>query len=306
MKTALSLAVLAATTASLATAAPAAAKAGDPVKVNDDLTIDPIVEGNLRWEHVDQDDAGLDADAVTMRIRAGAEATTHGLSLLAEAEGTLAIGDRYNDTIPGNNGYPGAEPYSVVADPQNVELNRLQMAYKGKSAKVTIGRQRIILDNARFVGNVGWRQNEQTFDAVRGQAKVGPVALDVTYSVSQRTVFGVDSPNRHFDGNMILANGSFDVKPVKITGFAYMIDYDTRLAFSSQTFGFLASGAVPLGGGAKANFKASYASQKDYKLNPVHYSADYINAELGASLAGFGVKAGYEELGSDGGTAAFQ
>ncbi|MCJ2188619.1 alginate export family protein [Novosphingobium beihaiensis] len=306
MKTALSLAALAVTTASLAIAAPAAAKPGDPIKVNDDLTIDPIIEGNLRWEHVDQDDLGRDADAVTMRLRAGAEATTHGLSLLAEAEGTLAIGDHYNDTIPGNNGYLGAEPYSVVADPQNVELNRLQMAYQGKSAKVTIGRQRVILDNARFVGNVGWRQNEQTFDAIRGQAKVGPVALDVTYSISQRTIFGVDSPNQHFDGNMILANGSFDVKPLKITGFAYMIDYDTRVAFSSQTFGFLASGAVPLGGGAKVNFKASYANQQDYKLNPVHYSADYINAELGASLAGFGIKAGYEELGSDGGVAAFQ
>jgi hypothetical protein len=25
-------------------------------------------------------------------------------------------------------------------------------------------RQRIIYDNARFVGNVGWRQNEQTYD----------------------------------------------------------------------------------------------------------------------------------------------
>ena len=29
-----------------------------------------------------------------------------------------------------------------------------------------IGRQNIVLDNARFIGNVGWRLNEQTFDAL--------------------------------------------------------------------------------------------------------------------------------------------
>lgn len=287
-------------------ASPAFAAPGDPIKVSDDLTIDPIIDGNLRWEHVDQDDINLDADAVTMRLRAGAEATTHNLSLLAEAEGTLAIVDHYNDTIPGNNGYLGAEPYSTVADPENIELNRLQLSYKGKAAKVTIGRQRIILDNARFVGNVGWRQNEQTFDAVRGEAKVGPVALDLTYSISQRTVFGVDSPNQHFDGDIFLANGSVNVKPVKITGFAYMIDYDTRVAFSSQTYGFLATGAVPVTKAVKLKFLASYAKQKDYKLNPVNYSADYFNGELGVSVMGFDVKGGYEELGSDHGIAAFQ
>lgn len=302
--TALPLAALAAVLSLAAT--PAAAKPGDPVRVSDMLTIDPIIEGNVRWEHVRQDVPDLDADAVTLRLRAGAEATSGGLSLLAEAEGTLALVDHYNDTIPGNHGYIGAEPYAVVPDPQNVELNRLQLSYKGRAAKVTVGRQRIIHDAARFLGNVGWRQNEQTFDAIRGEAKLGPVALDATYAISQRTVFGIDSPNAHFDGDMILAQAGVDVKPVKIKAFTYLIDYDTRVAFSSQTYGVLATGAVPLGDAAKLDFTASYARQSDYKLNPANYSADYINAELGAALQGFRLSAGYEELGSDHGTAAFQ
>ncbi|GGN52956.1 hypothetical protein GCM10011349_27070 [Novosphingobium indicum] len=306
MKTVLSLAALAATTASFAIAAPAAAKTGDPVVVSDNLTIDPIIDGTLRWEHVDQDDLGLDADALTFRMRAGAEATIHNLSFLAEAESTLAIVDNYNDTIPGNNGYLGAEPYSVVADPQNVELNRLQASYKGKGLKVTLGRQRIILDDARFVGNVGWRQNEQTFDAVRGEAKFGPLSLDATYSISQRTIFGIDSPNEHFDGDLILVNATVDAKPVKIVGFAYLLDYDTRIAFSSKTFGAMATGKLPLGDAVTLDFKLRYATQQDFELNPVDYSAEYIDAELGVSVAGFGLKAGYEELGSDDGVAAFQ
>jgi hypothetical protein len=194
----------------------------------------------------------------------------------------------------------------VVADPQNIELNRLQMSYKTGGSAVTVGRQRIIHDSARFVGNVGWRQNEQTFDAIRGETKFGPVALDLTYSISQRTIFGADSPNEFFDGDFILASGAIDLKPVTVKAFAYVLDYDTRVAFSSQTYGFLAKGALPVAEGFKVDFLASYATQQDYKLNPTNYSADYINAELGVSVMGFGLKGGYEELGSDDGVASFQ
>lgn len=97
-----------------------------------------------------------------------------------------------DDTIASD----GIEPFPVIADPGSFDLNRLQIAYKKNGNGVTLGRQRVILDNARFVGNVGWRQNEQTFDAVRGQAAIGPVKLDATYAISQRTIFGSESPNQ--------------------------------------------------------------------------------------------------------------
>lgn len=282
-------------------ATPAIAKTGDPVEVADGVTIDPIIDLRLRYESVDQDSAADSADALTARLRAGFEVAADGFSFLAEGEGTLGIINDYNDTIPGN----GLEPFPVVADPENIELNRLQIGYKKGGYSLTVGRQRIILDNARFVGNVGWRQNEQTFDAVRGQAKIGPVSLDATYSNSQRTIFGVDSPNEHFDGDLVLLNAGVDLKPVKIKAFSYLIDYDTRLAFSSQTFGILASASVPLGV-AKLDLSATYANQSDYGSNPSDYSADYINLELGTGIAGFSLKGGYEELGTDGGVASFQ
>lgn len=281
---------------------PALAKTGDPVEVADGVTIDPIIDLRLRYETVSQDSQPNDADAVSMRMRAGAEIKASGFFLLAEAEGTLAIVDDYNDTIASN----GIEPFPVVADPDNVELNRLAIGYSQGGNSLTVGRQRIILDNARFVGNVGWRQNEQTFDAVRGQAKIGPVSLDATYSISQRTIFGADSPNEFFDGDLILLNGGVKAGPISIKAFSYLIDYDTRLAFSSQTYGALASGSIPLGESLKLDVKASYAKQSDYGDNPTDYDADYIAASLGAGVAGFSLTAGYEELGSDGGIAAFQ
>lgn len=284
------------------TAAPAAAKAGDPVTIGEGVTLDPIIDGMLRYEHVSQDNALQDANALTLRIRAGVELKVSNFALLAEANGNLAIVDDYNDTIPGN----GVEPYSVVADPDDVDLNRLQVQYKSTPATVTLGRQRINLDDQRFVGSVGWRQNEQTFDAVRGEFKLGPVALDATYGIAQNTIFGFDSPNKRFKGDFVFVDGGMDLKVAKLKAFAYLLDYDDRAAFSSQTFGIMASGALPLGEGFKLNFLARYAHQTDYQANPVDYSADYLNGELGASVAGFSLTAGYEELGSDDGVAAFQ
>jgi hypothetical protein len=274
---------------------------GKPMAVGEGVTLDPIIDANLRYEHVEQAGIANEADAVTFRLRLGGEVKLSGFSLLAEGEGTLALADGYNDTLPGN----GAEPYPVVADPENIELNRLQLAYSKDGYGITVGRQRIIHDNSRFVGNVGWRQNEQTFDAVRATAKLGPVSLDAAYSISQRTIFGVDSPNEYFDGDLVLLNGSVDVKPVKLSTFAYLIDYDTRLAFSSQTYGARATGSFKLGV-VGLDLMASIASQSDMGGNPTSYSAEYYALEAGGTFKGFTVKGGYEELGSDGGAAAFQ
>jgi len=176
---------------SMGVAAPALAADDDGIEVQ------PIVDIRLRYEGVDQDNALRDGDAITARVRAGFEAGISSFSVLAEAEGTLAIVEDSNSTTNGNAGI-----FSVIADPQNVELNRLQLQYTGiEKTKFTVGRQRIILDDSRFVGNVGWRQNEQTFDAVRLETSIlGPVSLDATYTNSQRTIFGIDAgPRQSFD-----------------------------------------------------------------------------------------------------------
>ncbi len=282
-------------------ASPAVAKVGDPIALGDDASLDIIANARLRYEMVEQDNAADDANAVTLRGRLGAVLKVSQFEFLAEGEGTVAILDDYNDTLPGN----GVEPFSVVADPENIELNRLQVEFKQDNFALTVGRQRIIYDNARFVGNVGWRQNEQTFDAARAQATFGPVKLDATYSISQRTIFGNDSPNEHFDGDILLLNGSVKAGVVNLTAFGYLIDYDTRVAFSSQTWGVLATATIPAGP-VKILGQASFATQEDMGENPTPYSAEYYNLELGLGVAGFTLKAGYEELGSDGGVAAFQ
>lgn len=229
------------------------------------------------------------------------EVAKGGWQLLVEGEGNLALVDDYNDTIPSN----GLEPFPVVADPDSIELNRATISYMQNGTGATLGRQRIIYENARFVGNVGWRQNEQTFDAMRGQTVIGPVKVDATYAISQRTIFGSESPNSHFDGDFVLLNAGLDLEVVDAAAFAYVIDYDTRLAFSSETYGVTAKVSIPVPG-FSPSLTLGLATQTDTGGNPTNYNAQWYHAELGASVAGFSLAAGYEELGSDGGVAAFQ
>ena len=56
--------------------------------------------------------------------------------------------------------------FPEVNDPQTTELNQVYLDYRGFGPlQLRVGRQRIEYGNQRFVGSVGWRQNDQTFDA---------------------------------------------------------------------------------------------------------------------------------------------
>ena len=200
----------------------------------------------------------------------------------------------------------------VVADPQNVELNRAQIQFTGlPKTLVTVGRQRINLDDQRFVGSVGFRQNEQTFDAARIEySGIKNVKADVTYAWSNRTIWGIDGfggRQQSVKGDNVFANLSYKHKIGTLTGFAYLVDQDeaavSGFRMSSQSFGARFAGAAPLSKAAKLTYALSYAKQSDYHNNPNDYSADYWFAELGGEAKGWKVMGGYEVLGADTGAA---
>ncbi len=181
------------------------------------IDIKPLVDARLRYEHVEQDALPTtDADAVTIRVRAGVQATDGPLSVLGEAQGTLAVVPDYYD------GLHGAMTRPLVSDPQNVALYRAQVQYKTTPFTLTAGRQRIALDDERFVGAVNFRDNGQTFDAVRAQiAPIKGLKVDVTYAWSVRTIWGVDGVGArpsHIDGNYVFGNVSYATALGTITG----------------------------------------------------------------------------------------
>ena len=268
-----------------------------------ETTIKPIVDLRLRQESVEQTGLARDAEAITLRARAGAEISNGAFAFLAEAEGTVAIDERYNSGLNGKTAYP------LVADPENLELNRVQVQYRGFSNTVlTAGRQRINLDDQRFVGAAGWRDNEQTFDAARVEwTGPGKLKLDASYAWSVRTIWGKDgvgARQQAIDGDNFLGNLFYPTAWGTLSTFAYLIDQDEAVVsgrqLSSQTYGVRLAGTRPIAA-IKFNYALSYAGQSDYHHNPNHYSAEYWLADTSVDVGALRLGAGYEVLGADAG-----
>lgn len=267
----------------------------------------PIFDARLRYEDVDQAPMAEEADAETLRLRLGFETgKAWNTSLLAEGEViTHLSGDYRDDTARARN-----VSFPVVPDPESEEVNRLQLVNTSlPNTMLTLGRQRILLDDQRFVGNVGWRQNEQTFDALRIVNKpLSALTLDLTYLNQVNRIFGRESPQGRYEGDGVLANTSYSFKFGKLTAFGYWLDFDpittlpaalnpTRV--SSETFGTRFAGERPLKN-FKIGYVASYATQSDYGANPLAFDLDYYSVGLTATYRQYAFTAGQEVMEGNG------
>ena len=197
---------------------------------------------------------------------------------------------------------PGKEQYPVVADPKGADLNQLYFDYDGlKDSKLRFGRQRITLDNHRFVGNVGWRQNPQTFDAVSGTFKglqntelfYGYVAK-VNRIFGERSAAGEDNTNTHLLHAKIKLADGWSVVP-----YGYYIDSSDFPTSSTATFGARLAGGLPAGDG-KISLVGEFARQSDAADAPVSFDANYLHFDLmWAMKNGLSLGLGFESLGGD-------
>ena len=281
----------------LAFVSPMAAAQDEPTAFETALSeTKPIFQARLRYEGVDQTGFANDADALTYRFRAGLETGAFfDTKFLLEFDHIDDLVDDFNSTTNGNTAFP------VVADPQATELNRLQLTNTSlPDTTVTLGRQRIILDDSRFVGNVGWRQNEQTFDGLRVQNQsLGELKLDVSYVNQVNRIFGDESAAGRWEGDITLVNASHPTPLGNLTGFAYFLDMDgTATSVSSQTLGARLNGSQELGEGRLA-YAVSYANQTDYGSSPLDYSADYYTLDARYTVNSFTFGGGIETLGGD-------
>ena len=297
--------VLAAGAVAIGLALPAQAQAQDAGSLKDALgATKPIFDLRLRAENVDQDGIANDAHATTLRARLGFETGKWGkTSLLVEGEGIVPIQDDYrpDPMIASMTTYP------VVADPEGYEINRFQLTNTSlPGTTLTLGRQRIALDDQRFVGPVGWRQNEQTFDAFRVVNKsVKNLVIDATYFNKVNRLFGEDSPQGDFEGDSALLSASYQTKLGKITAFNYLLDFENIAAVpaavrdSTNTRG-LRFGGEKNAGKVKLAYALSYAQQSEFADNPLSFDLDYRLAELTASYKLFSLGYGVEIMEGDG------
>lgn len=266
---------------------------------------------NYRWENVNQDHGGKTpatdpktANANTARLRLGyMSPVLYGFQAYAEYEGLYALQEDYNSTRNGRT------QYSVIADPDASELNRFWLSYNGiPDTLAKVGRQRIKLDDDRFIGNVGWRQMEMTYDSVTFTYKsqdVPGLLVTAGYIDSARTF-----TNTKESMNSPILNINYKVGDWgSLVAYGYWLDFrdPAKYAVSSQSYGLRFTGKSPkFFDTVNAIYTAEWSNQSDYGDNPNSYQADRINLMAGASAYNLTVSGAMEQLNGFGAGKTFQ
>ena len=257
---------------------------------------DLIVDARLRYESVDQDGMADAAQALTLRTRLGYETPAwRGFKVLGEIENVTALEDRYNSTTNGKLRYP------VVGDPEVTELNRAQVSWSGAGVDVVAGRQRLIFGNARFIGNAGFRQNEQTFDAAKLVVRPSKT-LTVTYAYIDRVqrVFGRKSPQGEWGSDSHVVQADLKTRLGQLSAYSYLLDFTNAPTQSNATSGARFAGSQTVRPGLALTYEAEIARQADYRNSPTRFDLGYLG--LGAGLRGSAnwVSVGLERFDGDG------
>jgi hypothetical protein len=254
-----------------------------------------------RFEHVGQENFTENADASTLRLRLNyTTGTWRDFGMFAEFD---YVGELFvNDFNSGAGTSPARSQYPVVADPKGADLNQLYVDYTGMPGwQWRLGRQRILIDDHRFVGNVGWRQNEQTFDALSVTNK-SLWRTDLFYSVvtNVNRVFGDTVADGDHSMNTHLLHAKINLSErLSVTPYGFYIDNDDDPAASTSTFGVRLAISQPLGGGT-LDFLADAARQADAANAPVDFDATYLRLDvLWTSRGGLSLAVGAESLGGD-------
>ena len=271
----------------------------------------PLIDLRLRYENVDQENKPRNASATTLRARLGYQTGQYlGFSALAEFDFLQHLGpEHFFNSFEGGS----SALYPTIADPDMVALNRLQLTYGARltdtannapDLRFNLGRQRIIFSDQRFVGNVGWRQHEQTFDGI-SVINTSLPATTVTYAYITRVnrVFGPEAPNGTFDSHSHLINAVYGglMPHLRLEGYSYLLDLRQSPTLSTATYGLRADGTIALGSsGLSATYIAAFARQHDHAKNPLPISLNYYLGEAGLGFRGVTGSVGYEVLEGNG------
>ena len=256
----------------------------------------------LRHEEVDHDGFDEKGHATTLRTVLGYETAKYdGFTFQLEFDDVHAVAyDAFNDTANGRVERP------VVADPQGAGLNQANLKWHGEDGSIVVaGRQKIELNNERFVGDVGWRQNDQTFDAlVYHNPAIGPVALTAAYVRGVNTILG-----GKLNVDTYVLNAGYEVEDIgELAVFNIAMGVDEPAAdISTNTLGAFFDGEIAAGDDLDVLFRVEFANQSDFGDSDLDVDTTYTRAEVGVKVSGWTIKAGQEVLGgADDGDASFQ
>ena len=285
------------------------------------------IDLNTRYENVNQDNVRNPllngkplpaskqpdtANAVTTRLRLGLLSPVfHGLQGYAEYQGVYAMDSDYNSTLNGKTGY------STVADPYESELDQLWISYAGiPDTVIKGGRQVILFDDQRFIGNVGWRQLQQTFDSVlitHNNQQLFGLTVNAGYIGRVKTITTTTESVTAPILNVNYKLGDYG----NMVGYGYWLDYTDPGANavyykSSQTYGLRLTNYLKQGDSFKLNdnyglqYTAEWSIQSNYQSNPNNYTVNRWNLMGGFTAYMFTFQGAMEQLDGVGKNKAFQ
>ncbi len=296
----------------------------------------PMTNFRLRYESVDQDGLSDTSHAFTLRSLIGWQtAPLHDFSLAAQLTDVHEFNHDFNDRAD-NVSEPGKANNPNIVDPSYTDINQLYVDWTGiKNTKLRLGRQQLNLDNVRFIGDIGFRQNMQVFDGVSLVNKSLPDTE--LFAGHFDKVRQVNTARR--SGNVDIVNAKYRISATEaLIGYGYFIDVanlsqnngdgtvtsstaaqggnglgasqDTTPSAttdaSSKTFGLRLDGARKVSDHWKVLYTAEYAKQDDYRGGSALIDAHYYKLGGGAMYDGWSIRLDHEELSSNGGRYAFQ
>jgi hypothetical protein len=289
-------------------------------KLTEALQQGSSIKLNFRTRYEDVSWDGFeDSDALTLRSRLSYQSGAwNGFATTIEMDNVTEIDHEVDYAVWANDPInAGAVKHALISDPEGTEVNQALISYTTFNNAIKYGRQRIVLDNARFIGNVGWRQNEQTYDGLSFTNKsIRYTNIFVAHITNVNRIFGeaiAVQGDYHQDSNLVnVSYTGFDAG--KLTGYAYLID-NTNDAFlvgtgaAANKSAALSSDTYGVRWTSTANpafmYTLEYAEQSGAYDNPLDYNASYMFAEASTTLGRFVPAIGYEVMGSDGGTKGF-
>lgn len=240
----------------------------------------------------------------------GVKSSEYGRALTLK--GRLALNTKFSDELKSGIEIDGVASYldnhhsdgivfngePVVADPEGLELNQFYLRYLSNGFLIKLGRQSLRYDNERFIGNVGFRQNDQTYDALRlGLSTFTNSRLEYAYVGNVNRIFGDEAGstldsidlrfsdlngqrpasqlgNHKIDGHFI----NFNLKEweyIESTIYAYLTHNHKVADFSNRTVGWRNSLRYKP---EEIKYKATieFAQQKRQQISP----SNWINYHL--------------------------
>ena len=307
----------------------------------------PLTNFRIRYESVDQDNfqpapngtKKLDtATALTLRSLIGWQtAPFHNFSFGAQITDVHEFSHSYNDRRE-NLSERGKANYANIVDPSFTDLNQLYVDWTGiKNTKVRLGRQQVILDNWRFIGDIGYRQDMQVFDGISVLNKSIPDTE--LFAAHFEQVRQINTELRQ--GKIDIVNAKYRISPSEaVIGYGYLIDVanlsqngrpaagpnapSTNVSggnglgasqdlvktattdASSKTFGVRLDGVRKIDDDWKVLYTAEYAKQDDYAGGNALIDAHYFKLGGGAAYGVWSLRIDQEKLSSNDGKYAFQ